>query len=609
MTADGNKGINVAYNLLNLPQQVWNGANEKIYYLYDASGRKLSQIVSNAAGAQTKLTDYHGEYIYENDTLRFANHEEGRVIMTGGEPEYQYHLKDHLGNVRMTFTTKDEADSARATLEDNHRTQDSLNFLNYRNARLVYSQIFDKTNGSSPGYAQRLSGAPNERIGLARSFSVMPGDKIKARVYAKYFEAADTTAALQTLFGFFANPAASGGVVIDGGGYSNAEIGSSLPWMGTDPDPDEELPKAYLNYIFINRDYDMNSLAFVAKQISENALEDGSDGDHELLEFEETVKEDGYVYVYLSNDGEEVKEVYFDDFKVEHVKSPVIESQDYYPFGLTYNSYQRESSLENRWKFQGQEHIDDLGLNWDAFKWRNHQPDIGRFFGIDPLSEKYYHNSPYAFSENHVTTHVELEGLEKVHFSVQPVHRDGLSESGDKFGTNRAQPFPSRALNFTVDMEKKTVMNSDCKGSECNKGPTLVTNKDGSVSITSVSDFETDGMVAFKLDITNNEKDGTLGVKSSLVTENKTAFQLVMGGTENDEASSPLAALLLNVVPKETGDGSSGAPSHTGNTSNTDVNVYEYNNITAIVGAKNSNEKEFKPSWEFNKQKEISIKN
>lgn len=53
-----------------------------------------------------------------------------------------------------------------------------------------------------------------------------------------------------------------------------------------------------------------------------------------------------------------------------------------------------------------------MGLNWDSFKWRNHQPDIGRFFNIDPLAEKYYYNSPYAFSENKVTGHRELEGLE-----------------------------------------------------------------------------------------------------------------------------------------------------------------------------------------------------
>ena len=108
-------------------------------------------------------------------------------------------------------------------------------------------------------------------------------------------------------------------------------------------------------------------------------------------------------------------EVYFDDFKVTQIKSPVIQSDDYYPFGLRFNSFARENALPNKTKlFQGQEHIDDLGLNWDSFKWRNHQPDIGRFFNVDPLAEKYLYNSPYAFSENQVVAHRELEGLEKV---------------------------------------------------------------------------------------------------------------------------------------------------------------------------------------------------
>jgi RHS repeat-associated protein len=107
-------------------------------------------------------------------------------------------------------------------------------------------------------------------------------------------------------------------------------------------------------------------------------------------------------------------DVFFDDFSVTQVKSPVIQTDDYYPFGLTYNSYQRESSVPNRFKFQGQEHIDDLSLGWDSFKWRNHMPDIGRFFNVDPLAEKYYYNSPYAFSENKVVGHVELEGLESI---------------------------------------------------------------------------------------------------------------------------------------------------------------------------------------------------
>lgn len=39
-------------------------------------------------------------------------------------------------------------------------------------------------------------------------------------------------------------------------------------------------------------------------------------------------------------------------------------------------------------------------------------PDVGRFFNIDPLSEKYSYQSHYNFSENRVVDGRELEGLE-----------------------------------------------------------------------------------------------------------------------------------------------------------------------------------------------------
>ena len=41
-------------------------------------------------------------------------------------------------------------------------------------------------------------------------------------------------------------------------------------------------------------------------------------------------------------------------------------------------------------------------------------PDVGRFFNIDPLSEKYAYQSHYNFSENKVISHRELEGLEAI---------------------------------------------------------------------------------------------------------------------------------------------------------------------------------------------------
>lgn len=68
--------------------------------------------------------------------------------------------------------------------------------------------------------------------------------------------------------------------------------------------------------------------------------------------------------------------------------------------------------MEYKYKFQGQERQDELGLNWDSFKWRNYDYAIGRFMSIDPLAEKYSYQSPYNFCENRVIEARELEGLE-----------------------------------------------------------------------------------------------------------------------------------------------------------------------------------------------------
>ncbi|SRR5260221_2856738 len=109
---------------------------------------------------------------------------------------------------------------------------------------------------------------------------------------------------------------------------------------------------------------------------------------------------------------------------------PIARQDDYYPFGLTYNSYSRENSTPNKFKFQGQEHIDELELDWISFKWRNAMPDIGRFFNVDPLAVHFYYNSTYAFSENKVTSHVELEGMEALDFRTHMAMNSGNPGAG-----------------------------------------------------------------------------------------------------------------------------------------------------------------------------------
>lgn len=68
-----------------------------------------------------------------------------------------------------------------------------------------------------------------------------------------------------------------------------------------------------------------------------------------------------------------------------------------------------------RYSFQSQEHDDEIKGQGNSinYKYRMHDPRLGRFFAIDPLTKDYPWNSPYAFSENVVINAVELEGLEK----------------------------------------------------------------------------------------------------------------------------------------------------------------------------------------------------
>ncbi|CAM1344189.1 conserved hypothetical protein [Tenacibaculum amylolyticum] len=106
MKTDANKDItNITYNHLNLPTRVTIGGKH-IDYTYDAAGMKLRKVVENTT------TDYAGNYIYEDNDLQFFNHAEGyvkveNVTSSAVEMSYVYQYKDHLGNVRLSYTDND----------------------------------------------------------------------------------------------------------------------------------------------------------------------------------------------------------------------------------------------------------------------------------------------------------------------------------------------------------------------------------------------------------------------------------------------------------------------------------------------------------------------
>jgi RHS repeat-associated protein len=104
MISDANKGIiHIKYNHLNLPEEILLENNRLIRYLYDAGGSKLQKEVLDENGTLLDTWDYDGSFIYQNRQLKFILTDEGKIDMDSSEYNYEYFLKDHLGNTRVSF--------------------------------------------------------------------------------------------------------------------------------------------------------------------------------------------------------------------------------------------------------------------------------------------------------------------------------------------------------------------------------------------------------------------------------------------------------------------------------------------------------------------------
>jgi len=101
MKKDYNKNLTVTYNLLNLPRTYYiNNDNYSFGYLGDGI-----KIWSNTRMGTAKSTnEYIGPFVYRDGDLDYIITNEGRAVFSdGGLNYYEFHLKDHLGNVRVVF--------------------------------------------------------------------------------------------------------------------------------------------------------------------------------------------------------------------------------------------------------------------------------------------------------------------------------------------------------------------------------------------------------------------------------------------------------------------------------------------------------------------------
>ena len=98
LTKDLNKKIAVIqYNLLNLPSQVIFVDGNVIEYEYGSDGRKLR--TAHVINGVTSITDYCGNAIYENGSLKMLLNEAGYISFP--DKKFHFYLKDHQGNIRV----------------------------------------------------------------------------------------------------------------------------------------------------------------------------------------------------------------------------------------------------------------------------------------------------------------------------------------------------------------------------------------------------------------------------------------------------------------------------------------------------------------------------
>ena len=442
----------ITYNHLNLPWQISfrsaTGSKGTITYIYDADGTKLKKTTLDSAGNLETVTTYIGPFQYQAtapltgtgsgnliDTLKFFAHSEGRVRVendtTGGQTlasyKYDYFLKDHLGNTRMVLTDEQQTDMyPAATMEVGDSATENLYYMNLDSTRSALPPGYPADTTTNPNnYVAKVSGSSSGPvIGPGIVLKVMAGDQFSLRVSSWYRLNGSTPGApvnpltdiLTHLIAGVAgipNPENPGLAALQ----SNSPVLSSnvlnfLQDTGTTINSSK--PHAFVNWILLDNQYNYVAASSGFSQV-------GNDQELHITTLTNLpVASSGYLYIYTSNETPNV-DVFFDNLQVTHTRGPLLEEDHYYPFGLSMAGISdkalKTAYTENKYKFvkmelQNEEFTDGSGLELYEFKYRFHDPQIGRFIQIDPLAEKYTSNGTYSYAENRPVNGIDLEGLE-----------------------------------------------------------------------------------------------------------------------------------------------------------------------------------------------------
>ncbi len=414
----------------------------------------------------TTTTDYISGFIYETKTysnatvqtalgvpttLQFFGHEEGRVRMVippsggGGAFVYDYMLKDHLGNVRMVLTEEQKQDIyPAATLENDLVTAPAPDnttgtaisienqFYNIDATKIIsintisgYPTNIPNNNGSVPinpnKYSNQMvyskktfvTNATTNKIGLGITLKVMAGDNIN--IFGKSFHkkpaAGYSTGQITNNTAIdILNTLVNTGTITPKG-ITGTQLQPNFPSIVNNfftntppPTTTNSTPKAGISYLIFDEQFKFVSGGFDMVGTATNT--NGTLKNHQMLGI--NIPNNGYIYVYCSNESN--YNVYFDNLQMIHNKSAILEETHYYPFGLTMAGISSKAAgmTENKKKYQQYEFNSDFDINLYESFYRSHDPQLGRFWQIDPRPND--SESTYAAMGNNPIKNIDVLG-------------------------------------------------------------------------------------------------------------------------------------------------------------------------------------------------------